>query len=130
MLQLKEHKTRKVVAKILAQAIHPDRQEITVTELSQWLDDGLDLQLIDVREPNEYAIARIPHTRLIPLAEIVERRGEIDSSRPTIVLCKGGVRSAKAISELKNAGHRGQLINLKGGIIAWSDEVDPEVLKY
>ncbi len=86
--------------------------------------------MIDVREPNEYEIARIPNTKLIPLAQVVDRMNEIDASRETVVHCKAGVRSAKAIASLKQEGFNGKLINLKGGITAWSDEVDPKVAKY
>ena len=105
-------------------------EEITATELKQRIDSGDDLQIIDVREPNEYQTARIPGTTLIPLGEVVGRRGEIDESRETVVHCKGGVRSAKAIEALQRAGFKGHLLNLKGGITAWSNEVDPSVPKY
>ena len=104
--------------------------EITAAELKGRLDRGEDLQIIDVREPNEYEIARLQVSRLIPLGQVISRMGEIDESRETIVHCKGGVRSAKAIEALKRAGFRGRLINLKGGITAWSNEVDPSVPKY
>ena len=105
-------------------------EEITATELKQRIDSGDDLQIIDVREPNEYDIARIPGAKLIPLGEVVGRQGEIDPERETVVHCKGGVRSAKAIEALQRAGFRGRLLNLKGGITAWSNEVDPSVPKY
>jgi adenylyltransferase/sulfurtransferase len=105
-------------------------EEITATELKRRVDDGRDTQLIDVREPFEFEIARIPGTKLIPLGQVAERMSEIDSSRETVVHCKAGVRSAKAIAALKQAGFQGRLINLKGGITAWSDEVDPAVPKY
>ena len=105
-------------------------EEITATELKRRLDRGDDLQLIDVREPNEYDIARIPGTRLIPLGQVAQRMGEIEEGRETVVHCKGGVRSARAIEALTNAGFKGKLINLKGGITAWSNEVDPSVPKY
>jgi adenylyltransferase/sulfurtransferase len=105
-------------------------EEITATELKQRMDSGDDLQIIDVREPNEYQTASIPGTTLIPLGEVVGRRGEIDESRETVVHCKGGVRSAKAIEALQRAGFKGRLLNLKGGITAWSNEVDPSVPKY
>ena len=94
------------------------------------LDSSSDVQLIDVREPFEYEIARIPSARLIPLGEVVARLSEIDPEKTTVVQCKGGVRSAKAIRNLKDAGFSGRLINLKGGIGAWSDEVDRTVPKY
>jgi len=83
-----------------------------------------------VREPFEVAIAKIPETVHIPLAEVVSRMAEIDPNRETVVHCKGGVRSAKAIEALKRSGFTGNLINLKGGIMAWSNEVDPTVPKY
>lgn len=105
-------------------------EEITATELNNRLRNGEDLQLIDVREPHEYEIAQIPHTKLIPLGQVVSRAGEIDPTRTTVVNCKGGVRSAKAIAALKENGFTGRLINLKGGIGAWSDEVDSTVPKY
>jgi adenylyltransferase/sulfurtransferase len=105
-------------------------EEITATELKRRIDDGRDTQIIDVREPFEFEIARMPGTKLIPLGEVTARMSEIDPSRETVVHCKGGVRSAKAIAALKQAGFQGQLTNLKGGITAWSDEVDPAVPKY
>jgi adenylyltransferase/sulfurtransferase len=105
-------------------------EEITATELRQRLDQDRELQVVDVREPFEYEIARIPGTRLIPLGQVVTRMNEIDPSRDTVMHCKAGVRSAKAIEALKQAGFSGRLINLKGGITAWSDEVDPTVPKY
>jgi adenylyltransferase/sulfurtransferase len=112
------------------QVAAPPIEEITATELKQRLDRGDDFQIIDVREPGEYEIARIPNTKLIPLAQVVNRMNEIDASRETVVHCKGGVRSAKAIEALKQAGFEGTLTNLKGGISAWSDQVDPSVAKY
>jgi adenylyltransferase/sulfurtransferase len=105
-------------------------EEITASELKSRLDRGDDLQLIDVREQNEYDIARIPGTRLIPLGQVVNRMSEIEEGRETVVHCKGGVRSARAIEALTNAGFKGRLVNLKGGIAAWSNDVDPSVPKY
>jgi adenylyltransferase/sulfurtransferase len=105
-------------------------EEITAVELKRRLDLGQDLQLIDVREPHEYAIARLPNTTLIPLGQIAGRAAEIDPSRETIVFCKVGLRSAAAVHRLKQAGFPGRLINLKGGILAWSKDVDPSVPKY
>jgi adenylyltransferase/sulfurtransferase len=112
------------------QVAAPQLDEITATELKQRLERGDDLQIIDVREPGEYEIARLPNTKLIPLAQVSNRMNEIDASRETVVHCKGGVRSAKAIAALQQAGFEGKLLNLKGGITAWSDEVDPSVAKY
>jgi adenylyltransferase/sulfurtransferase len=104
--------------------------EITATELKQRLDNGEDIQIVDVRESFEVAIAKIPDTVHIPLGQVVDRMAEIDPARETVVHCKGGVRSAKAIEALKRSGFTGNLINLKGGIMAWSNEVDPSVPKY
>lgn len=108
----------------------PALEEITATELKARFDSGDDFQLIDVREPFEYEIARIPNAKLIPLGQIVARLREIDPSKTAVLQCKGGVRSAKAIEALKAVGFAGRLINLKGGIGAWSDDVDPSVPKY
>jgi rhodanese-related sulfurtransferase len=105
-------------------------EEITATELKARLDQGADIQIIDVREPHEFEIARIPGTRLIPLAQVVKRINEIDPEKETVVHCKLGGRSAKAIKALQDAGFGGRLINLKGGITAWSTEVDASVPKY
>jgi adenylyltransferase/sulfurtransferase len=105
-------------------------EEITASELKQRLDRGDDLQIVDVREPNEYEIARIPGAKLIPLGQVVNRQSEIDEERETVVHCKGGVRSARAIEALTRSGFKGRLANLKGGITAWSNDVDPSVPKY
>jgi adenylyltransferase/sulfurtransferase len=105
-------------------------EEITATELGRRLDQGREIQIIDVREPSEYEIARIPQSKLIPLGQVVARMNEIDPSLDTVMHCKAGVRSSKAIGALKQSGFPGRLINLKGGITAWSDEVDPTVPKY
>ena len=105
-------------------------QEITATELKQRLDNGDDLQIIDVREANEYAIARIPNSIHIPLGQVINRMSEIDPTRETVVHCKMGGRSAKAIEALTRSGFDGKLSNLKGGITAWSNDVDPTVPIY
>ena len=104
--------------------------EITATELKKRLDSGEDLQIIDVRESHEVAIGKIANSLHIPLAQIVNRMSEIDPARETVVHCKMGGRSARAIEALKRSGFSGNLANLKGGIIAWSNEVDPTVPKY
>ena len=105
-------------------------EEITATELKRRLDAGEDIQIIDVREPNEYAFARIPDAIHIPLGQVLNRMSEIDPARETVVHCKMGGRSARAIEALTHAGFTGKLSNLKGGITAWSNEVDPTVPKY
>lgn len=111
-----------------------DLQEMTVTELKQLLDSGADdFVLIDVRNPNEYEIARIPGAVLIPLPDIengtgVQQVKEALNGHKLIAHCKLGGRSAKALGILKQAGIDG--INVKGGITAWSREVDPSVPEY
>jgi sulfur-carrier protein adenylyltransferase/sulfurtransferase len=105
-------------------------EEITATELKQRLDNGEDIQIIDVREDNEYAYARIPNAVHIPLGQVLSRMNEIDPNRETVMHCKMGGRSARAIDALQRSGFTGKLANLKGGILAWSDEVDPTVPKY
>ena len=105
-------------------------EEMTATELKQRLDNGDDIQLIDVREDVEVAIGRIPNSVHIPLAQVLTRMNEIDPNRETVVHCKMGGRSARAIDALQRSGFNGRLINLKGGIIGWSNEVDPSVPKY
>ena len=114
----------------MSQANPQEMAEITATELKERLDRGDSIQIIDVREPAEYEVARIPDSKLIPLGEVLNRRGEIDETRETVVHCKGGGRSARAIEALRRAGFQGKLLNLKGGITAWSNEVDPSVPKY
>ena len=105
-------------------------QEMTVSELKARMDAGDDIQLIDVRQPDEYAIARIEGAKLIPLSEFMGRIGEIDEGRETVVHCHTGFRSARAIQALEQSGFEGSLANLVGGIAAWSNEVDPGVPKY
>ena len=102
--------------------------DLDVTEVKAMLDRGEKFQFIDVREPHEYQIARIPTTRLIPLGELPKRLSELDSSVDIVAHCKSGVRSAKAVDLLKQSGFRAR--NMKGGILAWSDKVDSSVPKY
>ena len=105
-------------------------ESITATELKQRLDNGEDVQIVDVREASEVAIGAIPNSIHIPLAQVLERMSEIDPSRDTVVHCKMGGRSARAIEALERSGYTGKLANLTGGIIAWSNDVDPTVPKY
>jgi rhodanese-related sulfurtransferase len=105
-------------------------QEITAAELKNRMDSGEDVQLIDVRQPDENAFASIEGAKLIPLGDIVRRANELDPNRETILHCKAGGRSAQAIEMLQKAGYTGELRNLKGGITAWSNEVDPKIPKY
>ena len=102
--------------------------EITARDLKARLDRGDDLYILDVREPHEYEIGNINGT-LIPLGDLAARIHELDSSREIVVHCRSGKRSADAIRFMQQAGFR-KLWNLKGGILAWSDDVDPSVPKY
>jgi sulfur-carrier protein adenylyltransferase/sulfurtransferase len=102
--------------------------EITPRELKTRLDRGDDLFILDVREPHEYQICNL-HGTLIPLGELPRRVHELDSSREIVAHCRSGKRSAEAVDFLRKAGFR-KILNLKGGILAWSDEVDPSVPKY
>ena len=97
--------------------------EITPRELKTRLDRGDDLYILDVREPHEYQICNI-NGNLIPLGELSRRVSELDSSREIVAHCRSGKRSADAVEFLQKAGFR-KIWNLKGGILAWSDEVDP-----
>ncbi|MGH9947736.1 MAG: rhodanese-like domain-containing protein [Pyrinomonadaceae bacterium] len=105
-------------------------EEITATELKSRMDAGEDVQLIDVRQPDEYAFTRIEGAKLIPMGEILSRMNELDTAREAIIQCKMGRRSASVIEALTQAGYKGPLKNLKGGITAWSNEVDSKVPKY
>jgi sulfur-carrier protein adenylyltransferase/sulfurtransferase len=105
-------------------------EEMTSTELKERIDNGDDIQIIDVREDVEVAIGTIPNSVHIPLAQVLTRMNEIDPNRETVVYCKMGGRSARAIDALQRSGFQGRLINLKGGITGWSNEVDPSIPKY
>jgi adenylyltransferase/sulfurtransferase len=102
--------------------------QLTVKELKARIDAGEDIYLIDVREPYEYQIAQIGG-KLIPQNEVPQRLGEIDREREVIVHCRSGVRSQRIAEYLKQAGYP-RVVNLAGGILAWSDEIDPKVQKY
>jgi sulfur-carrier protein adenylyltransferase/sulfurtransferase len=108
--------------------------EMTVVELKQLLDSGADdFVLLDVRNPNEYEIARIPGSVLVPLPDIengagVDKVRDLVNGHKLVVHCKMGGRSAKALAILKDAGIAGT--NVKGGILAWSREVDPSTPEY
>jgi sulfur-carrier protein adenylyltransferase/sulfurtransferase len=103
--------------------------EITSLELKQRLDRGDKLRIVDVREPNEYQINRIPGSVLIPLGDVPKRYNELDPDDELVVHCKSGVRSAKAADFLRSIGYK-HVLNLKGGILDWIDRVDPSQPKY
>lgn len=147
-LKLRPNPVRPVIEKLIdyeqfcgipqAQAEEAKQQmelsEITVQELKELLDSGADnFVLLDVRNPNEYEIAKIPGSVLVPLPDIengdgVKKVQELVNGHRLIVHCKSGMRSAKALGILKQAGIDGT--NVKGGILAWSKEVDPSVPTY
>jgi molybdopterin/thiamine biosynthesis adenylyltransferase/rhodanese-related sulfurtransferase/molybdopterin converting factor small subunit len=103
--------------------------DIEPTEVKAKLDRGDRFVLIDVREPHEYQICNIPQAKLIPLGDLPKRVNELNSADEIIAHCKSGMRSAKAVDFLKQAGFK-KVRNMKGGILAWSDKVDPTVPKY
>lgn len=104
-------------------------KEITVGELAKMKEDGEDFQLVDVREPHEFDIANIDG-ELIPLASIVESRDKISTDKKVVVYCRSGGRSAQAIQFLQANFGFDNLYNLKGGILAYADEIDPGLTKY
>jgi sulfur-carrier protein adenylyltransferase/sulfurtransferase len=106
-----------------------DSLEMTVLELKAHMDRGDDVFVLDVREPHEYEINRLPGSTLIPLGDLAERFTELDPAREIVCQCKSGVRSARAASFLRDHGFK-HVKNLKGGILAWVDQVDPSQPKY
>jgi molybdopterin/thiamine biosynthesis adenylyltransferase/rhodanese-related sulfurtransferase len=102
--------------------------QITVKELKRRIDAGEDVQLIDVREPYEYQIAQIGG-KLIPQNDVPQRLADIDRDREVVVHCKSGGRSQRIAEFLKQSGYP-RVVNVAGGILAWSDEIDPKVPKY
>ncbi len=103
--------------------------EITALELKQRLDRRDDLVVLDVREPQEYQINRIQGSLLMPLGDVPRRYNELDPDREVVVQCKSGVRSARAADFLRSVGFT-RVLNLRGGIIDWIDQVDPSQPKY
>lgn len=104
-------------------------RDIGPRELAQRMSRGDDIQLVDVREKWEWDISRIPGATLIPLGTLADAARSLDPNRETVLYCKVGVRSLHAAEELADLGFT-KLTNLSGGIIRWSEEVDPRVLRY
>lgn len=102
--------------------------EISVQELKAKRDRKETFTLLDVREPNEYALARIEGSTLIPLGALPGRLGELDKRAKLVVHCKSGGRSAKAVRLLREKGY--DAVNLEGGIDAWSKSIDSSVPRY
>ncbi|HEY7334312.1 MAG TPA: molybdopterin-synthase adenylyltransferase MoeB [Bryobacteraceae bacterium] len=103
--------------------------EIDPVEVHAKMERGENFVLLDVREPHEYLICNIPFAKLIPLGDLPKRVNELDTATEIVAHCKTGVRSGKACDFLRQAGFR-KVKNMKGGITAWSDKVDPSVPKY
>ena len=103
-------------------------KEITVQELKEWQDSGKDFQLIDVREAHEYEVVNLGGD-LIPLIEIIDKKELISSDKDVVIHCRSGARSASAIMLLQDFGMN-NLYNLKGGILAYSQEIDPGLPQY
>jgi sulfur-carrier protein adenylyltransferase/sulfurtransferase len=105
--------------------------EITPSELKERLDRGDPLVIVDVREPYEWDIGNLEEygALLVPLGELEDRLDELDREAEIVLQCRSGARSARALLQMRSEGFQ-RLLNLKGGILAWSDEVDPELPKY
>ena len=112
-----------------AQETKVNEGEISVTELKEKMDRGDNFVLIDVREPHEYRICSIRGSKLIPLGEFPRHVAEFDPNADIVIHCKSGMRSARACAVLRQAGFQ-HVRNVVGGILAWSDKVDPSVPKY
>jgi len=103
--------------------------DITVEELKQRLDKGEPVFILDVRNPEEYQLCKIAGSTLLPLPVLADRFRELDPEREMVVHCKSGMRSQKAITFLRQQGFQ-NLRNLKGGILAWAEKIDPSMPKY
>ncbi len=112
----------------LHNSLNSSMKEITVQQLNEWRQTSKDFQLVDVREFNELNFVSIGGDH-IPLGDIVTRASEVDANKDVVVMCRSGKRSAAAINALKNLGYN-NLLNLKGGILAWAEEIDPSLPKY
>src|SRR5574341_1474000 len=102
---------------------------IEPAELAARLRQGSDLDLVDVREPHEWEIGRLPNARLVPLGTLVAALSSFDPAREIVLYCRSGVRSAQAVRQLQAMGFR-RVRNLTGGTLRWSDDVDSSVPKY
>ena len=105
--------------------------EIDVRELKRRLDQGDPLTLIDVREPGEWDIGNLePYgAKLIPMGELEQRMAEIDPADEVVLYCRSGARSGRVLEYMRGQGYD-RLWNLKGGMLAWSDQIDPSIPKY
>jgi adenylyltransferase/sulfurtransferase len=110
-------------------AAFSDCGEIEPLELKELLDRRLPVLLLDVREPDECQICRISGATLIPLGQLLSRADELSAAEDIVVYCRSGVRSRRAVELLKSKGFP-RVRNLRGGILAWADQVDPSMPRY
>jgi sulfur-carrier protein adenylyltransferase/sulfurtransferase len=116
-----------------AGAVHPDRNDapdfdLSPVELKRLLDGGGRPVLLDVREPMEFRINRLPEAVLVPLGQLPDALSQLDHARDYVVYCHHGIRSVRAVEFLRSAGLRAR--NLAGGIAAWADQVEPDMIRY
>jgi len=104
--------------------------EVTPIELKQRIDHNEQIQIIDIREPHEFAIVKIPNSRQVPFGQLVRRKDEFDQKSDMVIVCKIGVRSVQAIEMLKDAGYQGKIYNLQDGIMGWANTVDSSMATY
>lgn len=104
-------------------------KEKTVSELKKMKDENQDFQLIDVREEHEFEIAQIGG-ELIPMGDVMDNVGRIAKDKPVIIHCRSGARSAAIVQALETQHGFTNLYNLKGGILAWANEIDTSMNKY
>jgi adenylyltransferase/sulfurtransferase len=116
------------VIKNVNEILEPD-WNISPVELKKDLDLGRKIRVLDVRQPQEYAISRIPKSELIPLANLEVNLHGFEREEEIVVMCRSGIRSAQAVKFLRDAGFK-KVKNLSGGILAWADAIDPEMVKY
>jgi adenylyltransferase/sulfurtransferase len=103
--------------------------EITVTELKRMRDEGEDFTLLDVREDDELEIARLPFAKHVPMATVPDHLDELTKDGDIVVMCHGGTRSGRVAKYLREQGYK-SVANLRGGIDAWSEEIDSSIPTY
>ncbi|MEQ8926989.1 MAG: ThiF family adenylyltransferase [Fulvivirga sp.] len=135
VIKIKNSNARDTITELIdyEEFCHPNKnkmvKEITVKELHTMIENKEDFQLIDVREPHEVEIATLDG-ELIPLGEVPQNEDKIARDKKVVVHCRSGARSGQAIQYLQGKLGLDNLYNLKGGILAWADEIDPSMEKY
>lgn len=127
--RISEQKTSQEVAEICDKKNKDMVKEVSVSELKQMMDNKDDFQLIDVRENHEVEICTLDG-ELIPLGQLPENEDKIATDKKVIIHCRSGARSAQAVSYLQGKLGHDEMYNLKGGILAWANEIDPSMPKY